>query len=349
MSQHAQEPFDSGGRPPDAQSPPAGCRATDDLEYRHTPGTRLHLAAHQRRADATALGRLALHLPGFLLSLATVLTTALLLDVACGLPLWMLPTVWLVSGALFFHSPTEDLFARHVLQLRYPLPHERARLEPVWLEVAGRAGIDGHRYRIRVEECDDLNAFAVSGHIIGITGFALERLTTGQLAAVLAHELGHHTGGHTWAATLGHWYALPGRAVGGAARTLLLRTFRGARRTSYLLTLVIMITVTITVGGWATVFLFLPLCLLVLPYPMAALSRRAELRADLHAASLGFAPMLVEALELMEDGTVPSRAPASASLGGTPGRYPLLARLLMSHPDHATRLHHLRPYLPTPR
>ncbi|MGW0788175.1 M48 family metalloprotease [Streptomyces sp. NPDC002911] len=348
MSKHAQEPFDRKDHSSDTPSLPTELPAADDLDYYHTPGRRLHLAAHQRRADATALGRLALHLPDFLLSLAAVLMIALVLDATWSVPLWVPPLVWLASGALIFHSPTEDLYARHVLKLRYPMPHERARLEPVWREVTGRAGVDGDRYRIRVEDTDELNAFAVAGHIVGVTGFALERLTTAQLAAVLAHELGHHTGGHTWSASLGHWYALPGRVVCQVARRLLLRATRGIRP-SYQLVLLLTVAATITTAGWAAVLLPLPLCLLSLPYAMAALSRRAELRADLHAASLGFAPMLVEALELMEDTAVPLRATGSAAHGGTRGRAPLPARLLTSHPDHATRMHHLRMYLPAPR
>ncbi|MET9590882.1 M48 family metalloprotease [Streptomyces sp. NPDC006516] len=346
MSQHA--PDRSAHK--DRCVPAPTCRGEsltdDDLDYQHTPGRRLHLAARQRRVDATALGRLALHLPGFLLSLAVVLAAALVLDSTWGVPPWTTPTVWLASGALVFHGPSEDMIARHFLKLRYPLPHERARLEPVWHEVAGRAGIDGHRYRIRVEDSEDLNAFTVAGHIIGVTDFALERLTTAQLAAVLAHELGHHTGGHTWAATLTHWYALPGRAVCRAARALLLRVFCGRHRASSRLALLVTVSAAIALTGWAAVLLCLLLCLLGIPYAMAALSRRAELRADRHAASLGFAPMLQEALELMEDSSAPDRTPGQTALGRTYGQVPPLARLLTSHPDHATRLHHLRPYLP---
>ncbi|MEW2097190.1 M48 family metalloprotease [[Kitasatospora] papulosa] len=343
MSQHTQEP--PLGQETQSE---ATARPSDDLEYRHPSGTRLHLTAHQRRVDATALGRLALHLPGFLLSLTTVLATAVALDVTWGVPLWVLPVTWMASGVLIFHRPSEDLFARHVLKLRHPLPHEHARLAPVWREVAGRAGIDGRRYRLRVEDSGTFNAFAVAGHIIGVTGFALERLTTAQLAAVLAHELGHHTGGHTGAAALAHWYALPGRSVCWATRRLLLRALRRTRRQSIQLALVLTVVSIAWLAGWLAVLLCLPLCLLGLPYAVAALSRRAELRADSHAASLGFAPMLVEALELMHDGAVTARAPGSVALSDTQKRFPLLARLLASHPDHATRLHHLRPYLTTP-
>ncbi|WP_235967803.1 M48 family metalloprotease [Streptomyces mesophilus] len=51
------------------------------------------------------------------------------------------------------------------------------------------------------EESQDLNAYAAAGHTVGVSRFALENLPSAQLAAVLAHELGHHTGGHAWSLT----------------------------------------------------------------------------------------------------------------------------------------------------
>ncbi|MFE3384468.1 M48 family metalloprotease [Streptomyces anulatus] len=354
MLQYPSEPILPEDLPTDAASgqpaPSVRHSAPDDLDYRHSPGSRLYLSSRHRRLDATALGQLALRLPGFILSLATVLLAALLLDFCWGVPFWAPTLLWLASGALVFHHPTEDLFARHALKLRYPLPGELARLQPVWREVSGRAGIDGSRYRLWVEDRDDLNAFAAAGHIVGVTRFALERLSSAQLAAVLAHELGHHTGGHSWSGLLGYWYALPGRAACRAGRAVLVRAVAATRRTSRLLAAVLTVGILIMAFGPGTALLALPLLLLALPYAMAALSRRAELRADRHAASLGFAPMLVEALQSMESSeTLPSGTPlppASERRGIRPGP---LSYLLDSHPDYATRLHHLRSYLEPPR
>ena len=103
---------------------------------------------------------------------------------------------WILSGALVFHRPTESALARPLLHLRYPTPQERAKLEPVWREVTARAGVEGRNYELWVEDSDGLNAVAAAGHIVGVTRFAMNELPNGELAAVMAHELGHHVGGH---------------------------------------------------------------------------------------------------------------------------------------------------------
>ncbi|MFH8433875.1 M48 family metalloprotease [Streptomyces sp. NPDC018007] len=340
MPEHPPEPSPLGARHPEF----------DDLDYRHSPGNRVYLSARQRRVDATALGRLALYLPNFLLSLASVALAAWLLELAWGLPLCIPMFVWLVSGALVFHRPTENLFARRVLRLRYPLPGEFSRLQPIWREVTGRAGVEGRRYRLWIEDSDELNAYAAAGHIVGVTRYAVEQLPSAQLAAVLAHELGHHTGGHSWSGLLGYWYALPGRVVCRVGRRLLVGALVAVRRRSCIVPLVLIAGLTIMVFGSATVLLALPFPLLALPYAMAALNRRAELRADRHAASLGFAPMLMEALQAGENSERPLPCPSAQGVyGRRRGRRRPLTHLLDSHPDLATRLHHLRRYTEPPR
>lgn len=174
--------------------PPHPDPPDDDLDYRHRSG-RVHYSAHQRGVDATALGQLILLLPGTLMSLLVLLLLSGGLDAWLGVPLWIPPVVWLASGALLFHRPTEDLLARHLLRLHRPMPDEYARLAPVWREVTARAGVDGRTYELWVEDSDHLNAYAAAYHIVGVTRFALDHLPSSQLAAVLAHELGHHTGG----------------------------------------------------------------------------------------------------------------------------------------------------------
>ncbi|MBT3165376.1 M48 family metalloprotease [Streptomyces sp. Vc74B-19] len=302
---------------------------------------RVHIAGQQRHTDATAFGNLLLHLPNFLCSLVVVTLVSLLFG-GFGVVLIL---AWLVSGALVFHRPTESALARHLLRLRYPTPQERAKLEPVWREVTARAGVEGRNYELWVEDSDSLNAVAAAGHIVGVTSFAMNNLPNGELAAVMAHELGHHVGGHAWSGLLGYWYALPGRIAWRLLRAVTGFLFRVSRAFSCLGVAFF----GLCVGGiaFATISTLygLPLLLLGMPYALAAVGRRSELRADQHAAALGFAPMLAAVLEKLHQQEQVRIATLTAANRGAPVTETAASRLLSSHPDHHTRLHHLQPYL----
>ncbi|MGR4882949.1 M48 family metalloprotease [Streptomyces sp. LARHCF249] len=328
-----------------APARPAPPAPLDDLDYQIAPGTRVHLKAQQRSADATAFGQLALHVPGFLMSLIVVLLAATILEALTGLPYWIVTLLWAASGALVFHRPSEDFFARHLLRLQRPLPHELAALAPVWREVTARAGVDGGRYELWIEDSDHLNAYAAAGHIVGVTRYALDRLPRSQLAAVLAHELGHHTGGHAWSGLLGWWYALPGRIAWRVIRAVTVVLISITSFFSYVATGILVIVVAVVSFATITATYGLPLILLVMPYLMAAVGRRAELRADQHAAALGFAPMLAQMLHGVMAAEEQEKQAALAATGKPFTEPGALNRLLSTHPDHRTRLHHLQPYL----
>ena len=304
---------------------------------------RIHLSAHHRGADATALGSLLLHLPHAAFSLVVVLLVSLLFE---GLE----PAVvggWLLSGALVFHKPTESVIARRFLHLRRPTNAERQWLEPIWREVTARAGVDERVYVLWVEESDELNAMAAAGHIVGVTKYSMEGIPAGHLAAVLAHELGHHVGGHAWASLLGYWYSLPGRATATLLRRALKRVLHYAL-SSWAGTLLLLAALCALAAFALRSLHGLPLLLLGIPYLLAAVGRRSELRADRHAAGLGFAPMLAEVLRTTEPAEA-SKVPRAAftSRPGSPRRSQAggFAGLLATHPDPHTRLHHLQPYL----
>lgn len=336
-------PHGSPAPPPGPSAAPAP-PAPDDPAHPHHISTdrgRVHIAGQQRRTDVTALGNLLLHLPNFLCSLLVVTLLSLFLG---GLGV-VVVLAWLVSGALVFHRPTESALARHLLRLRHPTPQERAKLEPVWREVTARAGVEGRNYELWVEDSDALNAVAAAGHIVGVTRFAMNQLPNGELAAVLAHELGHHVGGHAWSSLLGYWYALPGRIAWRVLRAVTGFVFRMSRVFSCFGVLFF----GLFVGGIAlatvSTLYGLPLLVLAMPYALAAVGRRAELRADQHAAALGFAPMLAAVLEKLHWQEQQAAALTAAARGGAPVAESPVGRLLSSHPDHHTRLHHLRPYL----
>ncbi|NBM19427.1 M48 family metalloprotease [Streptomyces sp. GC420] len=344
VAQQTAPPYPGQGAPAPVSGP--GLSPDDPLHPHHisTDRGRVHIAGRQRRTDAAAVGNLLLHLPNLLCSLFVVGLVSLFFgDLG-----FLVVLAWLASGALVFHRPTESAIARRLLHLRHPTTEERARLEPVWREVTARAGVEGRTYELWVEDSDRLNAVAAAGHIVGVTRFALHQLPNGELAAVLAHELGHHVGGHAWSSLLGYWYALPGRVAWRFLRAVCAGLFQVSRAFSCFG----MGCVVLLLGGVAlatvSTFYGLPLVVLAVPYALAAVGRRAELRADRHAAALGFAPMLAAVLGKLHHQDQRREAELTARNGGVPVPESPLATLLSSHPDHHTRLHHLRPYLTAP-
>ncbi|GHK00412.1 hypothetical protein SY2F82_22090 [Streptomyces sp. Y2F8-2] len=320
---------------------PTSPSAPDDLDYRHQ-GARIHISAHQRGADATAWGRLIMYIPGFVASFAVVASISVAL--AGNIVGWLVVAAWLFSGGLAFHRPTERLFARRVLKLRRPEPDERARLEPVWHEVTARAGIEAHTYELMVENSDDLNAAAVAGHIVGVTTYALGEVPSSHLAAVLAHELGHHTGGHSWAGLLGYWYSLPGRIAWNVASFLAIIAVYVASRINMLVATALFLVL----AGFALMLSLaywpIALSLLVAPYFLAYTARKSELRADEQAVALGFAQEMTEVLQHLQTQEAAQRDRA-ASAGEQPAAPGALTRLLSSHPGHQERLRALEPHL----
>jgi Zn-dependent protease with chaperone function len=332
-------PPNPGFTPPTtASGAPAG---PEHPHHISTDRQRVHISAHQRRTDATAVGNLLLYLPNFLCSLLVVSMFSLFFgDLA-----FLVIIAWILSGALVFHRPTESALARRLLHLRYPTPQERAKLEPVWREVTARAGVEGRNYELWVEDSDGLNAVAAAGHIVGVTRFAMNELPNGELAAVMAHELGHHVGGHAWSGLLGYWYAQPGRLAWRFLRAFSVFVFKVSRAFScFGVGFVVLVLGGIAMATISTLY-GLPLLILGVPYALAAVGRRAELRADEHAAALGFAPMLASVLDKLHQEEQRQTAALAALNNGVAPQESPLSKLLSSHPDHHTRLHHLQPYL----
>lgn len=326
--------------PPTASPAPAP-PAPHHPHHIPTDRGRVHISAHQRRTDATAVGNLLLYLPNFLCSLLVVSLFSLFFQELA----FLVVILWLLSGALVFHRPTESALARRLLHLRHPTPQERAKLEPVWREVTARAGVEGRNYELWVEDSDGLNAVAAAGHIVGVTRFAMNELPNGELAAVMAHELGHHVGGHAWSGLLGYWYAQPGRIAWRVLRALSVIVFKVSRAFScFGVAFVVLVLGSIALATISTLY-GLPLLILGVPYALAAVGRRAELRADEHAAALGFAPMLAAVLDKLHQEEQAQTAALAALNGGVPPEESPLSKLLSSHPDYHTRLHHLQPYL----
>ncbi|WP_327667212.1 M48 family metalloprotease [Streptomyces sp. NBC_00485] len=325
--------------------PPTPPAPSTHAHHISTDHGRVHIRRDQRRTDATTVGSLLLHLPNFLCSLFVVGLVSLLFG-GFGI---VVVLAWLASGALVFHRPTESAIARRLLRLRHPTPQERAKLEPVWREVTARAGVEGRNYELWVEDSDGLNAVAAAGHIVGVTRFAMNELPNGELAAVMAHELGHHVGGHAWSGLLGYWYALPGRIAWRVLKAFSGFVFKVSSAFGCIGTAVVALVIgSIALATISTLY-GLPLLVLAVPYALAAVGRRSELRADQHAAALGFAPMLAAVLDKLHRQEQHAQAALTAANGGVRLEEGALSKLLSSHPDYHTRLHHLQPYLQPPR
>jgi Zn-dependent protease with chaperone function len=124
-------------------------------------------------------------------------------------PWWMFAGIHLLAGVGLFWRPFQRLVLTRLIGARRPHPSEAKKLERAWRDVAQVNGISPGRFLVTVIDADDLNAFACGGHLLVVTSFAVAELPAEELSGVLAHELSHHLGSHTVAATVGMWLSLP--------------------------------------------------------------------------------------------------------------------------------------------
>lgn len=289
----------------------------------------------KRSIDGAAVATMALGLPWFLGSLAVVGGLgAGLAELSGAFAGWLLAIAWVTSGALVFWPVAEAMFAQYLLGGRRPLPDEQAVLGPMWQAVCDHTRVDGTKYSLWIEDSSEVNAYASAGHIVMVTTRAL-RGDPQQMSAVLAHELGHHAGGHAWSGLLMWWYSLPARFALRLALVLLdlaLYIISIFSYLAYLLAVVALIVIAVIVIGTLPFLLLLPL----IPFVVAIADRRAELRADQFAVRNGYGPWLLTALqEIHHEETISPR----------PGP---LARALASHPSAAQRIDALYRMLPPP-
>ncbi|MFI6445053.1 M48 family metalloprotease [Kitasatospora sp. NPDC050543] len=311
--------------PPQPSHRPDVAPEHDDLALQ---SGRTHLRARQRGVDGAALSQLAVTLPTALISLFVVALVFSMINPVVGLVMTLL---WLLSGFLVFHRPAEAAIARHLLGMRRPDPADAQRLDVVWEQVTRRAGVRHGTYELWIQDRTELNATAAAGHIVAVTRHALDRLTNSQLAAVLAHELGHHVGGHTWAGLLADWYALPARMIWRWTLVGLSRLLRSKNKSSMacggclsLILVQFLFALTFIEGMW---WLVLPAA--VGPLVVAWLRRRAEVRADDYATGLGFGDELVVVLEQ-------EQRSRSTPQGAGPGPWPYPAQWIPPQPGAPT-------------
>lgn len=256
----------------------------------------------RRTLDSTTVATLAAGLPWAFASLIVVIFIGWLTGHST-----IVTGLWVLSGAVMFIPRAEQRLARVLFGLRPPTSAENALIQPAWEAVATRAGIPIERHRVWLAQTDAANACTPGVRLMSVSASEL-RLPTDQLAAILAHSLGHHLGGHAWAGLLVAWYALPARLV-----VDLYRMLRGLSSClSSLLALVVGLFI-LSLVIWVLVDRQWLIPVLVAVFALPYLARRAELRCDRVAADIGYGPELLavlearKAVEAEQDGTATLR------------------------------------------
>jgi Zn-dependent protease with chaperone function len=246
--------------------------------------------------------RILLDLPSFALSAVVV---GFLANAVGFLP-WgcVIVAAWLLSGPVVLIRQVEEAVIGGRSNIRKPTVEEFQRLAWSWRNVTQAAEIDPSTYSLWIERTHRVNAFATAGHTVAVTEGAASRLSGEQLDAVLAHELGHHLGGHAWASLLRYWYSLPGSYALGFGTYLNLALTSAFGSGSIPMTIVIslvlvgfvifLIVYVPLLGVFAGVFLFIPFLTLWL-------RRQQEYEADLIAAQIGYGLALVVYLQRGEE------------------------------------------------
>lgn len=282
-------------------------------------------AARSRRIERSTVAALfpvVALVPFWLLAMAAIW---LPIGVVADVPFWVLPVGWLLAGSLLVVPSVQAAVLGPVFGARRPEPEELAIITPIWRDLAIAANLPQYRYQIRVVDADDLNAFACGGHLLIVTSFALEELSSRELSGVLAHELSHHLGLHTAALTIGHWLSLPvlmlarvGFYLQNVARAA---TDSFAAHSAALTALGGVIALVLNGAAW--VFLF---ALETSDALSNMVAHRSEFDADRRAVRMGYGRALADALRTV------------IRLGGGDRAIGWRARLASSHPPARTRV-----------
>ena len=248
----------------------------------------------------------------------------------------LLVPAWLASGGIIFWSSAEAGFARWVLRCRRPTGQEHALLAPLWAEVTARAGVDGARYSLWIEPSPQVNASASTGRVVTVTDWALHTQPSQSLAAILAHELGHHVQGHAWSRLLVLWYSIPCRVavrVVRMAARIALHTIRAFSTAGWLMTVFFLLLFGMGLLATAPYVLLL----IVVPYAAAYAARVGEVRADRYAARIGYGEPLLQILRMRQHEEALAPQPSG------------LTRVLATHPPTTERIRSLEAVLGTGR
>jgi Zn-dependent protease with chaperone function len=267
---------------------------------------------------------------------------------------------WLASGALTLWPSFESFLTRVAFRFRPLTAVERDVVETAWAAVTERAGQPVDQYRLSISDSAEINASTHAGRTVAVTRRIVE-FPQPQVAATLAHELGHHLGWHPTVSLLIYWYSSPARIlrwllvlvwlVASALVSLVLWVARPLAHVistksrsdeGPMLSLAVslvgvairVVSIAIPVAAMLYVTLLYPWLLLipVLPPVAAALERAEEHRSDRVACELGYAEDLVSLLR-------------RAALLVQDAKVPWWRRLLTPHPPIGARVRRVERYL----
>jgi Zn-dependent protease with chaperone function len=277
---------------------------------------------HVERSALTAMLPVVALVPFWLLAMAVVwLPVRLIVDV----PIWTLPLVWLAAGTLLFIPSVQVSVLSPLFGARSPTPEEEEVIGPIWRDLAVAANLPSYRYAIRVIDSNEINAFACGGHLVIVTTFALQELTDRELSGVLAHELSHHLGLHTFALTVGHWLSLP--VVALARIGFFFQNVARAATDSFVSHSAALTALGRIVAGMLTVVSWFFLAALYASDALGNLvGHGSEFEADRRAVRMGYGRPLADALRQV------------IRLGGGHRAIGWRDRLMTSHPPARTRV-----------
>jgi Zn-dependent protease with chaperone function len=241
------------------------------------------------------------------------------------LPLWSFAVGHLALGVILFIRPLQPLVLGRMFDARKPTAEERVKIQRSWLRVAQRNHVRRNDYVFAIVDSEDLNAFACGGHLVVVSGYAVNSLSDEELTGVLAHELSHHLGFHTFALTVGQWLSVPVvllARLGFLLQRLADSASERLRSRSDLLATVGR-AVALLMQGTALVFLA---DLLLAQAVGNIVGRRAEFAADRRVIEMGFGRELARALRRVVADGGGERATSWAD------------RIVTSHPPARTRV-----------
>lgn len=109
------------------------------------------------------------------------------------------PLIMIFGGIAISSTSIYDRITSYMYGLRDPVPSETEKINEVANELKRRSGVNIDEYRFKMQDSEELNAFALNNRVIGVTRGTLQRMPPANVAEFVAHEIGHITHGDTQA------------------------------------------------------------------------------------------------------------------------------------------------------